>query len=142
MLTFIFCSCSKCSLVGEAEQAFFAMKHHGYLSDTSTFNAMISMYGKKGMIDLATDTYALLRKTGLNPDVVTYNCLMSMYGREGMYRKCEATLRECAAAGVTPDLVSYNTVIFAYRYFHVTCVLNGRSCCHGPLVFVCIEPRV
>lgn len=105
------------------------MKHHGYLSDTSTFNAMISMYGKKGMIDLATDIYALLRKTGLNPDVVTYNCLMSMYGREGMYRKCEAVLRECAAAGETPDLVSYNTVIFAYRYLYIVGVSIGRMCC-------------
>lgn len=102
------------------------MRHHGYLSDTSTFNAMISMYGKKGMMDKATDTFALLRSTGLEPDVVTYNCLMGMYGREGMYRKCEATLRECMAAGQTPDLVSYNTVIFSYRYSYVVCILYGQ----------------
>lgn len=102
------------------------MQHHGYLSDTSTFNAMISMYGKKGRMDLASDIHALLRKTGLESDVVTYNCLMSMYGREGLYRKVESTLRECEAAGETPDLVSYNTVIFSYRYPYIICILDGK----------------
>ncbi|KAL7119340.1 hypothetical protein ACP275_02G056900 [Erythranthe tilingii] len=76
---------------------------------------MISIYGRRQMIDKANEIVNYMNESGVTPSLTTYNSLMYMYSRSSNYERAEEILNDLVSRGrVKPDVISYNTVIYAY----------------------------
>ncbi|KAL2930060.1 hypothetical protein RDABS01_035470 [Bienertia sinuspersici] len=105
---------SKTDLLGETERAFGELRKINCSLDITTLNAMVSIYGRRQMIQKANEILDFITARQFTPSLTTYNSLMYMYSRSGSFLRAEEVLNEIVAKGLQPDIISYNTVIYAY----------------------------
>lgn len=82
--------------------------------DLWTYNAMVSVYGRRGMTGDAARLFRELGKKGFAPDAVTYNSLLYAYAKEGNVEMVERVCKEMVDAGFKKDEITYNTIIHMY----------------------------
>lgn len=105
--------CGRALPVDETSKIFDDMLKSGFFPNTITFNVMIDIYGKTGLLTKAYEVLRLARKQGLS-DIISYNTLISAYGKWKDYTGMEETFKEIQRGGFVVSLEAYNSMLDAY----------------------------
>ena len=104
-------------LVGYAEEFQFleklllAMRSDKCKLNTTTFNIVISSYGKAGLTRKAWSTFAKMRAFRCIPDTLTYNALMNAYVKKGAWNRVKELYSQMFEVGPSPDSYTFNTLV-------------------------------
>ncbi|KAG2321862.1 hypothetical protein Bca52824_015075 [Brassica carinata] len=78
---------------------------------TSTFNALIDLYGKAGRLDDAASLFSEMLKSGVDVDTVTFNTMIHICGTHGRLSEAEALLKKMEEKGINADTKTYNILL-------------------------------
>ncbi|XP_009106029.1 pentatricopeptide repeat-containing protein At1g73710 [Brassica rapa] len=78
---------------------------------TSTFNALIDLYGKAGRLEDAASLFSEMLKSGVAVDTVTFNTMIHICGTHGRLLEAEALLKKMEEKGVNADTKTYNILL-------------------------------
>ncbi|CAN7054354.1 hypothetical protein IGI04_028780 [Brassica rapa subsp. trilocularis] len=78
---------------------------------TSTFNALIDLYGKAGRLEDAASLFSEMLKSGVAVDTVTFNTMIHICGTHGRLSEAEALLKKMEEKGVNADTKTYNILL-------------------------------
>ncbi|RDX68876.1 Pentatricopeptide repeat-containing protein, partial [Mucuna pruriens] len=81
---------------------------------SSTYNALIDLYGKAGRLNDAAVVFAEMLKSGVAVDVCTFNTMIFVCGSCGNLVEAEALLGKMEEKGVSPDTKTYNIFLSLY----------------------------
>jgi pentatricopeptide repeat protein len=81
--------------------------------DDISFNVIIYIYGKSGLLSKAYEVLRLSRKQGLS-DIISNNNLISAYDKWKDYTGMEETFQEIQHGGFDVYLEAYNSMLDAY----------------------------
>lgn len=104
--TFLFAACASLSAPHQGKMLHSRFVKSGFVYDAFALTALIGMYAKLGLLELARQQFNEMR----NKDVPTWNTLVAGYARS---RKMEAAL-ELFAAMPARNVVSWTTMISGY----------------------------
>ncbi|CAA6671009.1 unnamed protein product [Spirodela intermedia] len=91
--------CARALPVDEISKLFDEMIGHGYAANTITFNVMMDVYCKAGLLVKARKLFSMAKKQGL-ADVISYNIIIAAYGQARDFRRME--------------YIAYNSMLDAY----------------------------
>lgn len=105
----------KCQQPDKAFELFQAMIDEGCVLDCETYTALLSAYGRSGLLDRAFSLLEEMKSTpGCHPDVQTYSILIKSCLQVFAFDKVQSLLSDMDACGIKPNTVTYNTLIDAY----------------------------
>ncbi|KAK8952918.1 Pentatricopeptide repeat-containing protein [Platanthera guangdongensis] len=78
--------CGRALPIDEVSSLFDEMLQCGYAGNTITFNVMLDIYGKNGLLNKARRVFLMARKRGM-ADVITYNTIIAIYGQCNRLRR-------------------------------------------------------
>ncbi|CAH8359357.1 unnamed protein product [Eruca vesicaria subsp. sativa] len=78
---------------------------------TSTFNALIDLYGKAGRLEDAASLFSEMLKSGVAVDTVTFNTMIHICGSHGRLSEAESLLKKMEEKGVNADTKTYNILL-------------------------------
>lgn len=78
---------------------------------TSTFNALIDLYGKAGRLEDAAGLFSEMLKSGVAVDTVTFNTMIHICGSHGRLCEAESLLKKMEEKGVKADTKTYNILL-------------------------------
>ncbi|KAH0984476.1 hypothetical protein GBA52_011653 [Prunus armeniaca] len=81
---------------------------------TSTYNALIDLYGKAGRLDDAANVFGEMMKSGVAMDAITFNTMIFTCGSHGHLSEAEALLSKMEERGISPDTRTYNILLSLY----------------------------
>ncbi|KAL2649685.1 hypothetical protein R1flu_017813 [Riccia fluitans] len=113
LLTCIINCCGRALPLEETAVLFQALLDRGCTPNSTTFNLMMDIYGKAGMLDRTRHVYELARQCGM-VDKVTYSTLIDAYGKCRDFPNMERTLWDMQRNGFACTLEAYNAMIDAY----------------------------
>lgn len=105
--------CGRALPVDEVSRLFDEMLRHGHSPSTITFNIMLDIYGKAGLLRKAEKLFQLARKNCL-ADIISYNTLIAAYGRHQDFISMRYTAQQMQNAGYLISLEAYNSMLDAY----------------------------
>lgn len=101
--------------VGRLDALVQSIASRGKLQPTLyTFAALITAFGRAGMIDHATAIVHRLKMNDVPLDDVIYNALIDAYCKCKRLDVARELITEMRACGVPPTTISYNTLLFGY----------------------------
>eukprot|EP01018_Ginkgo_biloba_P006756 Gb_06104 [translate_table: standard] len=131
--------CGQALPINQTSKIFEDMLRSGFVPNTITFNVMIDIYGKAGLLTKAHEVLRLAKKQGLS-DTISYNTMIAAYGKWKDYLGMEATLQEMQRGGYAVSLEAYNSMLDTYgksdqlkRFGDVLERMN-RAGCHFDLI--------
>eukprot|EP00257_Ricinus_communis_P021752 XP_015581300.1 pentatricopeptide repeat-containing protein At5g48730, chloroplastic [Ricinus communis] len=105
----------KCKQPEKAHELFQAMIHEGCDVSHESYTALLSAYGRSGLLDKA---FSLLEEMKRNPDcqpdVHTYSILIKSCVQVFAFDKAKTLLSNMESLGISPNTITYNTLIDAY----------------------------
>ncbi|KAK2414159.1 LOW protein: PPR containing protein [Trifolium repens] len=105
----------KCKQPEKAFELFQAMIDEGCVLDCESYTALLSAYGRSGLLDRAFSLLEEMKITpGCQPDIQTYSILIKSCLQVFAYDKVQILLSDMASLGIKPNTVTYNTLIDAY----------------------------
>lgn len=105
--------CARALPVDEISKLFDDMLGHGYAANTITFNVMMDVYCKAGLLVKARKLFSMAKKQGL-ADVISYNIIIAAYGQARDFRRMEHIVQQMRIAGYPVSLEAYNSMLDAY----------------------------
>lgn len=110
-LTFVslFTACASLALLDEGRQTNALAIKHGFNSDLSVSNALVTMYSKCGEIvisELAFDQIS-------HPDIVSWNTIIAAFAQHGLYDRARYHFDHMVTDGVTPDGITFLNLLSA-----------------------------
>ncbi|KAJ0255728.1 Pentatricopeptide repeat-containing protein [Hirschfeldia incana] len=78
---------------------------------TSTFNALIDLYGKAGRLEDAASLFSEMLKSGVAVDTVTFNTMIHICGTHGRLSEAESLLKKMEEKGINADTKTYNILL-------------------------------
>ncbi|WOL13886.1 hypothetical protein Cni_G22666 [Canna indica] len=105
--------CGRALPVDELSRLFEEMMQNGYAANTITFNVMLDVYGKAGLLKKARKVFWIARKQGL-ADVISYNTIIAAYGKNKDFKSMESVIHKMQSAGYPVSLEAYNCMLDAY----------------------------
>ncbi|XP_020598631.1 pentatricopeptide repeat-containing protein At4g30825, chloroplastic [Phalaenopsis equestris] len=105
--------CGRALPIDEVSRLFDEMIQSGYTCNTITFNAVLNIYGKAGLLKKVKKIFLMARKRGV-ADVITYNTIIAVYGRSKVFKKMESVVRGMENSGFPVSLEAYNCMLDAY----------------------------
>ncbi|KAG0595034.1 hypothetical protein M758_UG133100 [Ceratodon purpureus] len=106
-------TCARFLPLEEVHRVFQEMIDDGYAPNNITFNVMIDLYGKAGMMDRARKALKLAQQLGA-ADKISFSTLINGYGKRQDFPNMEATLWEMQNAGFGGSLEAHNSILDAY----------------------------
>ncbi|KAM7465119.1 hypothetical protein LguiB_012681 [Lonicera macranthoides] len=82
--------------------------------NVQTFNVLVDMLCKQGMLKEAEEVLESMIQRGVEPDVFTYNALMNGYCLLGKVDEARRVLELMTQRGVLPNVVTYNSLMNGY----------------------------
>ncbi|KAL2934381.1 hypothetical protein RDABS01_017500 [Bienertia sinuspersici] len=104
----------ECRQIEKAKIIFEHMKVLGCKPDLFTYNTIIGLLGRTGMVDDMLQEFASMKKANINPDTVTYNTLLNSLQKLGRFDLCLVHMREMDENGLIPDLRTYTALIESF----------------------------
>ncbi|KDP45579.1 hypothetical protein JCGZ_17186 [Jatropha curcas] len=105
----------KCKQPEKAHELFDAMIAEGCVVSRESYTALLSAYGRSGLLD---EAFSLLEEMKNNPDcrpdVHTYSILIKSCLQVFAFDKAQELLSDMAPLGVRANTITYNTLIDAY----------------------------
>ncbi|KAK7318641.1 hypothetical protein RJT34_03345 [Clitoria ternatea] len=110
-LTFVslFTACASLASLEEGRQMHCLVIKHGFNSDLSVSNALVTMYSKCGGI---VDSELAFRQTS-HPDVVSLNTIIAAFAQHGLYDKARAFFDQMVTVSVQPDGITFLSLLSA-----------------------------
>ncbi|RWV80758.1 hypothetical protein GW17_00057917, partial [Ensete ventricosum] len=105
--------CGHALPVDELSRLFEEMMQNGYAANTITFNVMLDVYGKSGLLKKARKVFWMARKQGL-ADVISYNTMIAAHGKSKDIKSMESVIQKMQSAGFPVSLEAYNSLLDAY----------------------------
>ncbi|KAK2975448.1 hypothetical protein RJ640_017707 [Escallonia rubra] len=105
--------CARALPVDELSRLFDEMLRCGFAPNTITFNVMLDVYGKAGLLKKARRLFWMARKRGL-VDVVSYNTIIAAYGKSKDFKNMSSAVRKMEFNGFSVSLIAYNSMLDAY----------------------------
>jgi pentatricopeptide repeat protein len=105
--------CGRVLPLEETSRIFQDMIGMGFCANNITFNVMIDLYGKAGMLDRARNALKLAQSQGA-ADKISFSTLINAYGKRHDFPKMEATLWEMQNAGLGGSLEAFNSMLDSY----------------------------
>lgn len=113
LLTCIINCCGRALPLEETSVLFQALLDRGCTPNATTFNLMIDLYGKAGMMDRTRYIFELAQQYGM-VDKISYSTLIDAYGKCRDFPNMERTLWDMQRNGFAGTLEAYNAMIDAY----------------------------
>ncbi|CAJ2677104.1 unnamed protein product [Trifolium pratense] len=110
-LTFvsIFTACASLALLDEGRQTNALVIKHGFHSDLSVSNALVTMYSKCGEIVNSELAFGQIS----HPDIVSWNTIIAGFAQHGLYDRARYYFDHMVAVGVTPDGITFLNLLSA-----------------------------
>ncbi|KAI5384525.1 pentatricopeptide repeat-containing protein At4g02750 [Lathyrus oleraceus] len=110
-LTFVslFTACASLALLDEGRQANALVIKHGFDSDLSVSNALVTMYSKCGEI---VNSELAFRQIS-HPDIVSWNTIIAAFSQHGLYGRAKYYFDHMVTIGVTPDGITFLNLLSA-----------------------------
>ncbi|ONK68951.1 uncharacterized protein A4U43_C05F17740 [Asparagus officinalis] len=105
--------CGHALPVDELSKLFNKMIQCGYSANTITFNVMLDVYGKAGLLKKAREVFRMARKQGLQ-DVISYNTIIAAYGNNKDFKSMRSVVKQMQHDGLPVSLEAYNCMLHAY----------------------------
>jgi len=105
--------CGRALPVDELSRLFDEMIQCGYAANTITFNVMLDIYGKAGLLKKARKLFWMARKQGL-ADVISYNTIIAAYGHNKDFKSMRSVIKQMQHEGHPVSLEAYNCMLHAY----------------------------
>ncbi|XP_042409724.1 pentatricopeptide repeat-containing protein At4g30825, chloroplastic-like [Zingiber officinale] len=105
--------CARALPVDELSRLFEEMMRNGCAVNTITFNVMLDVYGKTGMLKKAWKVFCVAHKQGL-ADVISYNTIIAAYGKSKDFQSMETVIDKMQSSGHPVSLEAYNCLLDAY----------------------------
>jgi pentatricopeptide repeat domain-containing protein 1 len=90
------------------------MKDEGVRPSARTYTPLISMCGKRGLVDDAFVFFDEMKASGVVLDTNSYNAIISACTRNRKMESANDMLAEMKNSNLKPDFISYTTLITAY----------------------------
>ncbi|GER27448.1 pentatricopeptide repeat-containing protein [Striga asiatica] len=75
---------------------------------TATYNTLIDLYGKAGLLKDAANVFSDMLNSGVAPDTFTFNTMIYICGSQGHLSEAKALLTKMEERGISPDTKTYN----------------------------------
>ncbi|KAI5084892.1 hypothetical protein GOP47_0001061, partial [Adiantum capillus-veneris] len=98
-----------CSDLSKGERVYAVIKDKGFESDLIVGNALISMFGKCGGLDMAIKTFLTMG----HRDVITWTTMVATYIHYGQAVQALKIFEQMTSEGANPTIVTYATVLNA-----------------------------
>jgi len=110
-LTFVplFTACASLALLDEGKQTNALVIKHGFDSDLSVSNALVTMYSKCGEIVSSELAFGQIS----HPDIVSWNTIIAAFSQHGLYDRARYYFDRMATVGVTPDGITFLNLLSA-----------------------------
>lgn len=110
-LTFVslFTACASLASLDEGRQMNALVIKHGFDSDLSVSNALVTMYSKCGEIVDSELAFGQIS----HPDIISWNTIIAAFAQHGLYDKAHYYFDQMAAVGVTPDGITFLSLLSA-----------------------------
>ncbi|XP_020701201.1 pentatricopeptide repeat-containing protein At4g30825, chloroplastic [Dendrobium catenatum] len=105
--------CGRALPIDEVSRLFDEMLQSGYACNTITFNVMLDIYGKAGVLRKARRVFSMARKQGM-ADVITYNTIIAAYGQSKDFKSMRSIAHRMETSGFPVSLEAYNCMLDAY----------------------------
>ncbi|KAG0466969.1 hypothetical protein HPP92_018549 [Vanilla planifolia] len=105
--------CGRALHIDEVSRLFDEMLQCGYAGNSTTFNVMIDIFGKAGLLGKARRIFLMARKQGM-ADVITYNTIIAAYGQNKDFKTMRSVVRRMEVSGFAVSLEAYNSMLDAY----------------------------
>lgn len=109
-----------CSSSSEGMRVYAFIKHSGFESDLVISNALISMFGKCGSLEMAAKTFSKMRAR----DVITWTTMVATHMRYGQCVEALRFFKQMVLEGVNPTIMTYATVLNSCS--NPTMLVEGR----------------
>nr|XP_004504105.1 pentatricopeptide repeat-containing protein At4g02750-like [Cicer arietinum] len=110
-LTFVslFTACASLALLEEGRQTNALVVKHGFDSDLSVSNALVTMYSKCGEIVKSELAFGQIS----HPDIVSWNTIIAAFAQHGLYDRSRYYFDHMVTVGVTPDGITFLNLLSA-----------------------------
>ncbi|KAK2438510.1 pentatricopeptide repeat-containing protein [Trifolium repens] len=110
-LTFVsLCTaCASLALLDEGRQTNALVIKHGFHSDLSVSNALVTMYSKCGEIVNSELAFGQIS----HPDIVSWNTIIAAFAQHGLYDRARYYFDHMVEVGVTPDGITFLNLLSA-----------------------------
>ncbi|KIY94758.1 Pentatricopeptide repeat-containing protein [Monoraphidium neglectum] len=102
-----------CNQPREALGVYQELLAENFAPNSTTYNALISAYGKLGQLDKVLEVYKDMVWKGLERSVITYSSLISACEKAGRWETALQLFDEMTRDGCSPNTVTYNSLITA-----------------------------
>ena len=97
----------------------------GATPNSTTYNALISAYGKVGQLNKALEVFHTMCRANIERSVITYSSLISACEKAGEANAALEVFDEMKREGCTPNTVTFNSLLAA-------CAAGGEWVSHDP----------
>ncbi|KAH0996134.1 hypothetical protein GBA52_019998 [Prunus armeniaca] len=108
-LVSVLTACSTLALLKEGRQTHVLIIKHGYESNLSICNALITMYSKCGAI---LDSELAFKQIE-SPDLVSWNTIVAAFTQHGLYERALAFFNQMGLLGFQPDGITFLSLLSA-----------------------------
>ncbi|CAL0306564.1 unnamed protein product [Lupinus luteus] len=104
-LTFVslFTACASLASLEEGRQVYGLVIKHGFDSDLSVSNALVTMYSKCGGVVDSELAFGQIS----HPDIVSWNTIIAAFSQHGLYDKARSYFDQMLTVGVQPDGITF-----------------------------------
>ncbi|OIW18120.1 hypothetical protein TanjilG_22318 [Lupinus angustifolius] len=110
-LTFVslFTACASLASLEEGRQVYGLVIKHGFDSDLSVSNALVTMYSKCGGVVDSELAFGQIS----HPDIVSWNTIIAAFSQHGLYDKARSYFDQMVTVGVQPDGITFLSLLSA-----------------------------
>ena len=105
--------CGHALPVDELSRLFNEMVQCGLAANTITFNVMLDIYGKAGLLKKARKLFWMARKQGL-ADIISYSTIITAYGHNKDFKSMRSVVKKMQHEGHPVSFDAYNCMLLAY----------------------------
>eukprot|EP00798_Chlamydomonas_sp_ICE-L_P016767 gene16767-23042_t len=102
-----------CNQPREALLTYHRLNNEGQTPNSTTFNTLISAYGKLGQVDNALEVYQEMIRQNMERSVITYSSLISACEKGDQWETALNIFGEMRQEGCAPNTVTFNSLITA-----------------------------
>ncbi|XP_068314447.1 pentatricopeptide repeat-containing protein At4g02750-like [Pyrus communis] len=108
-LVSVLTACSSLTSLKDGKQAHLLIIKHGFESNLSLYNALITMYNKCGAI---LDAELVFKQIEC-PDLVSWNTIIAAFAQHGLYEKALDFFNQTVVHGFKPDGITFLSLLSA-----------------------------
>ncbi|KAL5707989.1 hypothetical protein ACHQM5_018832 [Ranunculus cassubicifolius] len=105
---------AECKKIDKALMIFNLMKELKCRPDLVTYNIVLNILGRAGLVDEMIRTFSSMKEADLVPDIISYNTMINSLRKLGRLDLCLIFFQEMFDSEVDPDLRTYSSLIDSF----------------------------